>query len=107
MARKQVVKYGGTAPEQKKPEAINPRPTPDVVDDFHTNSDLDSRAQAQHHTLGSSPTQASPGDHTHDGGTSPLLLAGIQLTGSKGGNAALASVIAALVKLGATDSTTA
>lgn len=110
MARSKEVKhYSGSSGSASSTAGAkgNPRPSPDIVDDFHTNSDLDSRTQAQHHTLGASPTQASPGDHTHDGGTSALLLGGIQLTGSKGGNAALASVIAALVKLGATDSTTA
>lgn len=35
------------------------------------------------------------------------LLAGVTLTGSRGGNIALLSVIQALVALGATDSTTA
>lgn len=37
------------------------------VNAFHTNSDVDKSAISQHHTLGVSPTQASPGDHTHDG----------------------------------------
>lgn len=108
MARSKEVKtYGGGAtPAAPSAAKLPAMPTPDVVDSFHTNSDLDSRVQAQHHTLGAAPTQASPGDHTHDGGTSALLLAGVTLTGSKGGNAALASVIAGLVKLGATDSTT-
>ena len=85
----------------------NPKPTADVVEDFHTNADIDTRVEAIHHTLGPAPTQAAPGDHVHDGGTSSLLLSGVTLTGSRGGNVALISVIAALVKLGATDSTTA
>lgn len=76
------------------------------VNEFHTKSDVDSNSDAQHHTLGIRKDQASPGDHLHDGTTSKRLLAGTTITGSKGGNVALASVIAALVKLGATDSTT-
>lgn len=75
------------------------------VEAFHQSSDVDLRAEAQHHTLGPGASQASPGDHIHDGGTSPLLLSGVTLTGSRGGNAALPSIIQALVKLGATDST--
>lgn len=77
------------------------------VEAWHRNSDLDLRAEAQHHTLGPRPSQASPGDHIHDGGTSPLLLSGVTLTGSRGGNAALPSIIAALVRLGASDQTSA
>lgn len=76
------------------------------VENFHGNDDLDSRPESHHHTLGASPNQASPGDHTHqDGKSSPLLL-GTTISGSRGGNVALAGVIAALVALGATDSTT-
>lgn len=36
------------------------------VSDFHNNSDVDSSAKAQHHTLGVGPTQAAPGNHDHD-----------------------------------------
>lgn len=44
-----------------------PTPTPDEVNSFHQNSDRDSSVFAQHHTLGLGPTQASPGNHTHNG----------------------------------------
>lgn len=37
------------------------------VNALHINSDKDSSTQAQHHTLGIKPTQASPGNHSHDG----------------------------------------
>lgn len=37
------------------------------VNDFHINSDVDSSAISQHHTLGVLATQASPGNHTHNG----------------------------------------
>lgn len=58
-------------------------------------------------SLGTSNTQASPGDHTHDGFTSKKLMEGITITGSKSGNAALTSLITELSNiLGFTDSTT-
>jgi len=41
-----------------------------MPDDSHKNSDRDSSPWAIHHTLGPRRNQASPGDHTHDGGTS-------------------------------------
>lgn len=37
------------------------------VNALHINSDKDSSTQAQHHTLGIKPTQAAPGNHSHDG----------------------------------------
>ena len=33
----------------------------------HLDADTDTAITAIHHTLGSSPTQASPGSHRHDG----------------------------------------
>lgn len=44
-----------------------------IVNSFHLNSDIDKSAISQHHTLGISATQASPGDHNHDGTTSKRL----------------------------------
>lgn len=85
----------------------NPKPEAPVVEDFHTNSDLDVRPESQHHSLGPSPSQASPGNHSHNGSDSVQLLSGVTIVGSRGGNAALASVIAALVSLGAKDQSTA
>lgn len=85
----------------------NPKPPPQVVDDFHENSDLDSRAEAQHHTLGPNPNQAAPGDHIHDGGDSALLLEGQVISGSRNSDAWRLSVNAILVRLGATDNSTA
>lgn len=76
------------------------KPSASEVADFHTNSDVDVRPEALHHTLGSSGNQASPGDHTHDGGSSPLLLSGYSVQTS----AAIATwrlqVEAALKRLG-------
>ena len=80
---------------------------PQTVARFHNKSDMDSSSEAQHHSLGIKGGQASPGDHKHDGSTSKRLLEGTTITGSRAGGAALVSVIDALEKLGATDSTTA
>lgn len=98
-----VKQYGKSDREVKSDK---PRATPEEVEDFHQNSDLDSRPEAQHHTLGPGSSQAAAGNHRHDGGDSELLLTGSTLTGSRGGNVALVSVIQALVKLGARDTTT-
>lgn len=82
-------------------------PTATEVSKFHRKADTDGSQNAIHHTLGPGHNQSAPGDHDHRGGNSVELLAGVSITGSRGGNVALASVIAALVQLGATDSTTA
>lgn len=81
-------------------------PSAEEVRRLHNNSDVDGSDKSQHHTLGPRKGQASPGPHSHDGADSILLLDGVNLTGSRGGNAAITSVIAALVQLGATDATT-
>jgi len=41
-----------------------------IVNSFHLSSDVDKSAISQHHTLGIQGTQASPGDHNHDGKSS-------------------------------------
>lgn len=74
---------------------------PTEINKLHDYDDKDVSPASHHHTLGNKATQAMPGD----GGK--FLLKGVTITGAKGGNVALASVIAALVKLGAKDSTTA
>jgi hypothetical protein len=90
-----------------KTPAINPRPLPQEVAAFHSRADTDASPQAIHHTLGIKNGQASPGDHRHNGLNSKRIGEGITVTGSKGGNAALASLMTALVQiLGITDSTT-
>ncbi len=65
-------------PEQALP-GIPPKrvATPTEVSDFHQNSDVDSSAQAQHHTLGIQQNQASPGAHTHNGANSKKIGVGI------------------------------
>ena len=82
-------------------------PSAKEVEKIHKYADTDGKATAVHHTLGSGPMQSAPGNHTHNGGTSLSLLEGVTISGAKGSNTALASVIAALVSLGATDTTTA
>lgn len=78
-----------------------------TVNEFHKKDDVDAGFDAHHHTLGTKNGQSSPGDHNHNGQNSRRLLEGTSITGSRSGGAALVSVIAALVKLGATDSTIA
>jgi len=85
----------------------NPKPTAQEVDDFHQNSDVDSRAESLHHTLGPNPNQASPGDHTHDGGDSSFILSEETISGVRGDDTWAVSVNAILVRLGATDNSTA
>jgi len=47
---------------------------PDQVNALHANSDRDSSQLAQHHTLGPRHNQAAPGDHLHNGVSSPPLF---------------------------------
>lgn len=57
--------------------AFNPNEfTSEQVNILHLNSDKDAGAGALHHTLGLGPTQASPGNHDHDGRNSKRLKAG-------------------------------
>lgn len=89
-------------PQPKTPDASPPS---DVVLKFHKNAPTDTRAEDIHHTLGFSSGQAAKGDHNHRTEGTPLFD-GVTITGAKGGNAALASVIALLVQWGAKDGTT-
>lgn len=93
-------KDGGSVNSDMRPEAR-------VINEFHTNDDVDKDANSHHHTLGGGANQASPGSHKHDGTDSIALLEGFEISGAKSGNLALGSVIQALVQLGATDNTTA
>jgi hypothetical protein len=80
---------------------------PRVVTQLHRNADTDADKTSAHHTIGPGANQAASGIHTHDGAETRQLGIGITLTGSKGGNAAVASICAALVQiLGVTDNTT-
>lgn len=86
--------------------ADNPKPPAEAVSDFHTNSDVDSRPEAQHHTLGPNSNQAAPGNHKHDGGDSEKLLTGEVISGARNGEAWAQSINSILVKMGATDNST-
>jgi hypothetical protein len=88
------------------PFNINEEPEQKKVAQFHVSDDLNSRPEAHHHDLGQSRNQASPGSHTHDGITSPLLLTGT-ITGSKTTNvpSILSQIMAELAKIGLTDAT--
>lgn len=80
------------------------------VNNLHTRSDVDAHTYAQHHTLGTSRNQASPGDHIHDGASSKPIGngMGLSISGSKGSNAALGSLISMLKNIiSFTDNTTA
>lgn len=80
---------------------------PRTVERFHETADTDSEQMSIHHTLGPGHSQASPGDHLHDGSSSKLLMSSVTITGSKGGNVALGNLISALAAaLGFVDSTT-
>lgn len=98
------IKY--SSPQDKGQRNQPVYPTADEVDVFHTLADTDIRPESIHHTLGASNGQASPGDHMHDGGSSPLLFNGEVISGDTQGNVALKMAIALLVRLGATDETT-
>lgn len=93
--------------DRKVKAATTDKPTSEEVDNFHTNADTDLRNEAIHHTLGPAPTQAAPGNHKHDGGDSELLLTGETISGSRGSDAWRLSINAILVKMGATDNSTA
>lgn len=78
-----------------------------TVEDFHKNASKDTRPEDMHHTLGIESNQAAAGDHTHDGTNGVLLLGGTIISGNKASpSTVLPSIIGALVRLGAEDSTT-
>ena len=74
----------------------NTKLTPLQVAELHRQADTDSQPGAAHHTLGPSMTQASPGNHKHNGQDSPELFTPTSVIGSRGGNAALANLLIAL-----------
>lgn len=83
------------------------RPEARVVNEFHSNDDVDKDSNSHHHTLGGGANQASPGSHRHDGTDSVSLGEGIEIAGSRGGNLAIQSMVNAMVQMfGVTDNTT-
>lgn len=102
-----------TEPTREGP--VHPRPpqdsrqNTDLNMESHRLSDSDSGPNSQHHTLGPGRNQAAPGDHIHDGERSKKIGTGDgnALAGAKGGNVALANLIAMLSKyVEFTDNTT-
>jgi hypothetical protein len=92
--------------EEKNP-ANKTAPPPEIVNKFHERADTDSSWAAIHHSLGVKHDQAAPGDHVHNGEGSLFIMEGVTITGSRGGNAALAALLTALAEyLGFTDGTT-
>lgn len=79
----------------------------EVVSKIHQFDDVDVRPESHHHTLGAGAAQAAPGSHRHRGGDSEFLFSGQTISGSRGSATCIPSIIALLVSLGATDSTTA
>jgi hypothetical protein len=104
MVTKKAPKQYGSS--DRKADPAKPQATAEEVDEFHRNSDVDLRPEAQHHTIGPQPNQAAAGNHKHDGGDSELLLTGMTISGSRASDAWRLSVNAILVRLGATDSST-
>lgn len=102
--KREIRQYGGG--QKPSTPADSPALTAEQVEELHRNSDLDTRSEAQHHSLGPAPTQAAPGDHRHRGGDSLPLLDDITITGDISDGTVLPSIIQALVALGATDSST-
>lgn len=89
-------------------------PSAKQVTDFHRNSDADRTLEAIHHSIGRGRTQASPGDHVHDGGTSQPLWTGTAIDNSQfsqnlatesGLRGAVKGLIQALSGKGAVDNT--
>lgn len=88
-------------------QPVTPPSTPSSAESSkaHANSDVDAAITAQHHTLGIQHNQGSPGDHTHNGGSSRRigknLDASFPLTASATySQAQIQSIINALRKLG-------
>lgn len=78
-----------------------------AVQAFHRNSDLNSRPEAQHHSLGNGANESAFGNHNHDGQRGVPLLDGVTFTGSRTNNAAdvINQICNALAQLGATNNT--
>lgn len=105
--------YGSPKEESKEnrrvatdPPKPDPSPPNKVVTDFHKNASVDTRAEDIHHTLGTSPSQAAPGSHRHDGKDSVALFEGFTVTGSRSNGTALQSLLNVLTNLGLNDSST-
>jgi hypothetical protein len=101
------------APGSNKLRPYTNYPSAKEVTDFHRNADTNKQPESIHHTLGNSRNNASPGDHTHDGGSSAALWSqagGDTVSGNLGVYKSLAiavkSILNMLSKKGIADSTT-
>lgn len=84
-------------------------PPPREVAQFHNRSDVDAGIMSQHHTLGIRHVNAAYGDHSHNNKNSVKIgtKSGVVVTGSRAGNAALASLLTMLANfIEFTDNTT-
>lgn len=90
--------YGRIKPDKRTEENI-PDARESVIS--HAESDVDSGQFAQHHTIGTKRDQAASGQHSHTGKDSVLIGkgAGLTVTGSRGGNAALDSALQMLAQV--------
>lgn len=106
-----MVSSGSSSGEQIG-QATKNFPSPEDVLNIHMNSDVDASLFAQHHTLGSTGNQASPGDHKHDGASSNLLfdpnsdIATGDISTLAGLHTSMRAVLNALKKIGLSDTTT-
>lgn len=100
-APRELRQYGG---DHKDSPRLPNFLSAEQVEELHRNSDVDTRPEAQHHTLGPGPTQAARGDHRHRGGDSVPLLDDMIITGDLSDGTVLPSIIQCLVALGAQDS---
>lgn len=82
--------------------------SPQAVNDFHANDDVDMDGDSHHHTIGPGVHQAASGAHNHRDGNGTPILSGISLTGTKSGenSVILTSIVAALIALGVEDKST-
>jgi len=81
-------------------------PSSRYLDWFHGQTSY-RRPTDLHHQIGFNSWDASRGDHTHDGTDSSLILDGLTIEGERGTDAYDQSVNALLVRLGATNNSTA
>lgn len=95
-----------SAPESQT-TGTSTSPDKRAVAEFHRNSDLNTRAEAQHHDLGNGANQSAYGNHVHDGQRGLALLDGITFSGSRTNNTAdiINQICNALTAIGAINST--
>lgn len=68
-----------TAPNTPPVASTPGAPNSVEVNNFHSNSDVDTAVTAQHHTIGILHNQVTGGDHNHNGKNSKKLGKGLDL----------------------------